>query len=294
MADNRAITCTNEDNVAFTFSRTSAPFVLIECDGIYEVSNDVSTSANTMTDGSTYLGTVTQMRNIVLTIRDRPGTDHRYNRDFLYTLFKSKSAGTFLYEEDDTERQIGYYVESVDITNSTSSRTATVSLLCPDPFFADTDDVSVILAGWEGAFEFQHEFVNGGEELGDRVLEKSASIANESAADNIGLTITITAYNTVVNPSITHVEQGITMQIGTEDYPYTMEYGEKIVITTETGNKHIYSVIDGVQTEINEYLSADSEFIQLMSGSNNIGYTADEGEEYMGVTITYRYRYAGA
>ena len=296
MADNRTITCTNEDNVSAVFSRLSTPFILIDCDGIYEVTNNVSTSDNTMTDGATYQGSVAKMRNIVLTLQESKGADHRNNRDYLYTLFKPKTTGAFTYQEDTGTaiRQIEYYVESISVTTQYSSRTATVSLLCPDPYFVDPYDTIVSFAGWNALFEFEHEFVDGGEELAERTREKLAEIYNETATEDIGLTITITAVGDVTNPTVTHVEQGQSITIGTESKPFTMSYGEQVVITTYTNDKHVYSVIDGEQTEINQYLSEDSEFIQLTTGSNTIGYSADSGEDYMELSVSYRYRYAGA
>ena len=291
--DGRTVTCLNNDNLTATFGRYTEPFFLEDCDGVYEVSNNVSTSDNTMTDGATYLGSVTKLRNIVLTLRDRPSGDHRENRTLLYNLFKPKSAGTLTYKEDDIERQIDYYVESVSIGGTERSRQATVSLICPDPFFVDPDEITVILAGWDAQFEFEHEFVDGGEELGVRVQELSKTIENTSAAENIGLTITIEAEGAVTTPTVTHVEQEESITVGTDDMPYTMAMGDKIIITTGTNNKHVYEVVDGVQTEINEYLTEDSEFFQLMSGDNTIGFSAVSGEDNMIVTVSYQYRYLG-
>lgn len=45
--------------------------------------------------------------------------------------------------------------------------------------------------------------------------------------------------------------------------------------------------------EINEYLDEDSDFIQLQHGTNTIRYTADAGEDYLNVTVSYRFRYLG-
>ena len=70
-----------------SFTDTFSPFLLEDCDGIYTVKNTVTTSENTMTDGATYQGSTTQMRNIVLTLRDHPKADHQENRTLLYNLF---------------------------------------------------------------------------------------------------------------------------------------------------------------------------------------------------------------
>jgi hypothetical protein len=70
--------------------------------------------------------------------------------------------------------------------------------------------------------------------------------------------------------------------------------GDVLVITTGINNKHIRLTRGGVTTEVNEYMTEDSEFIQLMYGNNNIAYDASEGEEFMAVDIKYSYEYEGA
>lgn len=289
----REITCANQDGLSITFGDRPSPFLLENCDGVYTVQNTVSTSENTLLDGDTYLGSRMQRRNIVLTLRDNVGADHRLNRQALYDLFKKGSRGTLTYTEDGISRTIGYYVESVVVSGTERARQATVSLLCPDPLFYAETDMVVRMANYTAQFEFQHEFLDGGEELGVRNEDRLQTIENSGAADGIGMTITITASGPVTNPSITHVEKAETIQIGTMDYPFEMILGDIVRITTGTGNKHVYRMRDGIQTEINEYLSEESVFIQLSSGINTIGYAADSGADNMEIEIVYRYQYVG-
>ena len=289
----RKIICTNEDGAELVLTDQFSPFLLERCEGIYEVKNEVASSKNTMTDGSTYQGSVTLMRNIVLTLRDTPGSDHRANRELLYNVFKPKSSGTFTYIEDDVIRTIDYYPESVYIDSEKRGRQATVSLLCPSPFFLAPSDISVQMAGWQANWVFPHEFVDGGEEFGTRINEKIKTIENASAADNIGLTITIEAIGPVTNPSIYHIEQEESIVVGTAEHPLNLAAGDKVIITTGTNNKHVRLESGGVTEEINEYLSEESEFIQLTHGINTFGYGADSGDAYMTVTIAFRYQYLG-
>jgi phage-related protein len=291
----RIIICTNEDGMEVRFTNTFTPWLLEDCDGIYSVTNTVSTSENTMTDGATYQGSTTQMRNIILTLRDHPKSNHQENRSLLYNVFKPKSAGTLNYLENvNTERRsIDYYVESIDIDAVNRARRATISLICPDPFFVAPNDITVTMAGWEPQFEWDHEFLEDGEEFETRVEEKLKFIDNTSAADNIGMQIRIEAAGTVTNPSIYHVEQGEQITVGTSGKPLTLINGDILEITTGTNNKHVYLTHEGEKQEINEYLSENSEFIQIQKGTNTIGYSAESGETYMTVEISYRYRYLG-
>lgn len=287
----RTAKCTNIDGISLEFRKDDfTPWLLTDVDGIYTIDTNVYTSDNTMVDGATYQGSTVKKRNIVLTMMDKG--DHKHNRELLYTVFKPKSPGVFTYEEGEEVRTIDYYVENV-VPGQTSGLhwSFTVSLICPDPFFTDTQDTSVLVAGWISLFEFQHEFKL--EALGERSTEKLKTIDNDSAADNVGLTLTITATGDVVNPSVTRVESQQTMKIGTESKPMTLNAGDILKITTGVNDKHVYLTKGGSTSEINEYLNETSEFIQLMRGSNTIGYDADSGSEYMNVICEFRYKYLG-
>lgn len=292
----RIIRCKNEDGLEVLFGSAFNPFLLEDCDGIYTVKNTVSVSANTMTDGGTYQGATTEVRNIVLTLRDYVDSDHAANRTLLYRLFKPKSKGTLIYQENEyaESRSIDYYVESIEPEGTLRARRYTISLICPDPFFVAPKDLVVTIAGWKPTFVFPFEIPEEGLEVGVRIAEKLKTIDNSSAAENIGLTITISVGGQVKNPTIYHVEKNEKITVGTELNPLNLERGDKVIITTGTNNKHAYIVCDGVKTEINNYLTEDSEFIQLQNGLNSLGYSADEGEEHMEVEIAYRYRYLGA
>lgn len=290
----RKITCSNEDNIAMTFGDEFTPWLLQFCEGIYSISNKVYSSENTMTDGSTFLGSTTVMRNIVLGLVSKD--NHAINRNLLYQLFKPKSKGIFTYIEQEGDfqeiRTIDYFVESIEITGTGSSRRAEVSLLCLYPFFQDIRDHVVSMSGWESRFVFPHEF-NEPEELGIRRVEKLKQIDNESSADNIGLTITIIAESAVTNPSMYHVECDEFIKIGTKQKPLILNRGDVLIITTHTNNKNVSLKRSGVTNMINEYLDEDSTFLQLQNGKNNLRYGADSGEDYMNVTVGFRYRYPG-
>ena len=249
------------------------------------------TSANTMTDGSTYQGSTTKQRNIVITAEF--DEDYQARRDFLYKCFKPKTTGTLTYTENAEKREIDYYVETIDIDEKGVVRNVTISLICPDPFFKDLQDTTITMAGWEPCFEFVHEFTDELEEFGVRVAELVKSIDNDSAADHIGIEIYMEATGSVKNPVLYHVEQDIHIKVGTEDFPLIMEPGDAVKVTTGTNEKNVYLISGGETKKINEYLDEESEFIQLVHGRNTFIYDADGGEDYLNVTITYRFRYLG-
>lgn len=288
---NRYITCTNEDNVSCKFGSSFSPFLLTAVDGMYKVGINVLTSDSNLIDGAIYQGSKITSRNIVLTIRDKDS--HKDNREFLYRLFKPNSKGVLRYFENNDVKRINYYVESIDITGAYNSRQATISLICTDPFFYDNEETIKYLAEWHGNFEFEHQFISNKEEIGYRSLVKNLNIQNLTPRNDIGLNIEITSIGTAKNLKIIHNEQNKTISIGTDEKEFNMMAGDVVNIITEKGNKNIILTRENVATNINNYLSEDSEFIQLGVGDNHIGYDASEGVSNLSFKIAYTFKYNG-
>lgn len=291
----RSITCTNNNGSSMTFNTEGfKPFVLARVEGLYQSQNSIFSSDNTMIDGAQYHGSVSKKRNIVLTLMDKPDNVYNQaNRDALYTLFNKNNKGQLTYEENGKKRVIDYYVEKV-YKGKGESRIITVSLICTNPLFYDENPTVVQLANWVGDFEFIHEFNANGEEFGHREPTKIATIVNDNAVMELGMTIIVEAMSTVVNPKIVKINDNTNLQIGAKGYPFTMENGDVLIITTGVNDKHVYLLRDGGETEINEYLTEDSKFLQITRGTNYFGYDADEGVDNMILTIQYKNSYEGA
>ena len=287
----RVIKCTNADNVEMQLGNTTSPWFIQEVAGLYTVRNNVNVEDNSMTDGASYIGSNTQKRNIMLYLAEYEG-DHMANRDQLYRVFKTKTKGTFTYYEGSTTKIINYYVESLECTSMAPFK-ATISLICPDPFFVDPYNTSVVMSGWVPKWTFIHHFKEGGEIMGDLLVEKLKDIDNESGMDNIGLTIELNASDTCVNPRVLKFQSGEYIQIGTTDNPFTLQPLDKLTITTSQGDKNVRLTRDGVTTKVNQYLDEGSTYLMLSNGLNTFRYSAASGEDYLTVTIIFRNRYAG-
>ena len=289
----RSITCiNNETGKSITISEDSfAPLFLAGLEGVYSADYDVAVSDNTMSDGGTYQGSRANTRNIVITAIDQP--NNVYNqpvRDIVYTIFKKGELGTFIYHEDNVpDRKIDYYTESVKREDG-GHRPFTISLICTEPSFRDLNDTNVYMANWVGQFEFVHEFAEEGEEIGIRMTERIVNIINNSATKEIGFTAIIETTATTTNPVLTRVESQERIALN----GLTISAGDQLIITTERNNKHVRLVHEGVTTEVNQYLTEDSEFFNILSGENHIVYNASAGVDNMSVLIRYSFKYDGA
>ena len=291
----RTITCTNSHNFSLTFGDKLNPYLLENCDGLYEVDANVTVTQNGMTDGGTYIGTTIKPRNIVITLRFKE--ELAINRNQLYQLFKPGYVGTLTYEEIDGNyeevRLIDYYVEKVTSDGAKRARTATISLISADPFFRDRFPTTVEMTTWENKFEFAHEFLAAKEELASLKKEKLVNIVMENTIAYIGVTINMVAEGDVINPKMTHVESGTYIQVGYDENPFEMQFGDKLIISTVENDKNVYLERDGEIISVNEYIEPGSDYIQLMDGNNSFRYSAEEGEDHLRVNIVYTRRYLG-
>lgn len=290
----REIICRNEDGMKLSVGEKGfSPFILCSADGIYGTSNDVFISNGGMLDGGVYHGSVAKVRDIMLTFKDADGA--AANRDLLEEVFKPVSEGVLTYDDGSHVRMCRYYVESIDSDGAYGSRTYAVSLRCPDPFFYDAELIVLSASDWESSFTFEHEFHDAGEAFGILSNEKNVKIYNQSAAEGIGLEITLIARGPVTNPSVTLIETMEQMSIGTKRRPFSMATGDVVIITTMTNKKRVYlEPQGGERMKIIQYLSEDSKFIQLGRGMNTIGCTAESGADDITMIVTYRMRYLGA
>lgn len=310
------IICTSDKNVALTFTWDDfTPFHLVDLEGVYGIESNVVTSENTTTDGSTYQGATAKERNIVLTVEME--SNYKENRNLLYRTFPIKRTGTMQYIEAGEAKAIEYEVESI-IPGATTGvvRDYTISLKCTDPYFKDLADIEVVMASWVSDFYFPACFPEEGRIFGHREADLVKEIENESGADNIGIVVIFRADGAVKNPAIYHAESGEFTKVGYLDNDFIMSSGQYVIINTYTGKKNAYlldgvtqaeienhkdnygvidwdTVIEKYGTVINEYLDEDGEFIQLQDGTNTLTYTADEGTNYLSVSVYYRISYLG-
>lgn len=289
----RAVSFYNKsEDIGLNIDDVSDGIFINSIDGIYSFEGNVSTSDYSQTHGARYKSTRVPFRNIV--VNGQIYKDFNEYRQILYKVFRPDAQGEFTYFEDEKDARIAnYYVEKVDIAQEHNISTFQVSLICPDPFFYNKNNIVVELAAWSSDFTFPHEFREEGEELGHRMTSMIEEIDNLNGVSGIGMEITLTATGDVINPYVYLYETGESINIGTDLNPYTLTSAKKVVINTSTGSKGIKQIIDNSELNINEYLDPESVFFQLDSGINTIGYNASSGAEYLDVRIEYRMRYLG-
>jgi Phage tail protein. len=271
-----------------------SPCWLVSIDGLGAGFN-VYTAKSSGQDGENYNGSDAQKRNIVLTL-EISRRDFAEQMRNLYNFFQKNSPGTLILDGGMPKR-IGYYVEKIDpeaesfapAGNSPyETRNVTISLICPDPkFYADQDELTQ-LAAWDGLIEWDLEIKEEPFALTEKVNSLIANVHNDSSVP-MGLTVKFTASGEVVNPSLYDVNRHELMQVNV-----AMHAGDKIIITTGTGNKRVRMVSGDVTSNINNLMVYPPQWLLAYEGDNLFRYDADSGIDNLSVSILSTQAYWGA
>ncbi len=277
----KKIVCENYLKEKITFEY-KFPFFLKSVDGLHEVLGVVAGMKSAYAIGENYIGTSIEKRNIIIkgAIRD----DVISNRQKLYRVFPLKSTGTLYYYEDGLERKIEYKVESIQIDNKGLHKQFQISLICPDPYFTDLEKTQLQMATWSPNFKFILKIPHDtGIKFGVKNTTSMATIQNDTNIE-FGMTLTFTANDTVVNPSLFNVDSREEMKI-----EKTMEAGDKIIVNTYRQNKNIIYIpaSTGIEENINNLMVYGSKFLQVHHGSNTYRYNADTGVDNLEAVIEY-------
>ena len=273
-------------------------WTVIDCAGLNPVPSQLQLKPLVGLDGQRYQGQKLSTRNIVLTLRING--DAEANREELYYMFPQKDWVRFTFITDYKEVYIEGYVETVECALFTNSETMQVSILCPDPLFREYKKEHVPLAYFEYGFEFPLAIeprIDNPDYGSDAIpisgtTQVQTAIINNTTQLDIPLEIQIQCTESGFNPTITnnpHLRDSESIGFA---LPNAMSVGDEIYINTDPANLQCtYRTANNVETNIMKYLTANSSFIELRPGFNEMSYASANGNG--SITITFQKRYRG-
>lgn len=268
------------------------PFVINSVSGLSEIESDDYTYDGYRQDGETYVNSALKNRKIDIqfTIMANSIEDLIRKRRSVTKLFNPKiGEGELIYTYRGMTRKISCVASKLlmDVKSRKTHSKAQLTLTAYDPYFYDLSEIKVNVATWRNAFKFPLTIPKSGMIFGYKEPSLIANIINNGDVE-CGLTIEFLAKGTVKNPSL--------LNINTQEYikvNRTMVAGERITISTGYNNKKIVSELDGITTNIMNYLDLNSTFLQLEVGGNLFRYDADDNLSQLEVNIRYTQRYLG-
>ena len=265
----------------------SREYSVLEIQGLNPPSATINTSKISQFDGEKFISSKMDMRSINISIAIN--VDAEKNRIALYKVIKTKRVINVYYENGERNIFIRGYVENFEIDYFAMKQTASISILCPEPYLKNAEEliseISLIIGNFHFPFAIAAEAP-----IPLSYYDDSLEINVLNVGDTqCGMTIEIRITGDVVNPVIYNRQ---TREFFGLDY--TFKSGDVIYIETVKGNKSVQLLRDSEYINIFNYISKDSKWLQLEIGDNVFTYEAeDDGTTFMEVRFRYRPLYEG-
>ncbi|MBQ9700085.1 MAG: phage tail family protein [Lachnospiraceae bacterium] len=260
-------------------------YTVYKIEGLNPPPVTVNHSVNSTTDGSTINSVRLGNRNIVIYMAIEGNVEA--NRINLYKYFPLKKTVTLYFKNDTRDVYIEGTVELIECDLFSNKQVAQISIICPQPYFKDVEELISYFSDVSSLFEFPFSIAEEGTELSAITTSVRKSIINVGDIES-GIIIDVYAIGSVVNPVIYDVLARTHIRL-----LFTMEANDRIVINTNVGKKSIKLIRNGVETNILGYMLPDSKWFTLKSGDNVFTYDADNGTSNMQITFTTSVLYGG-
>lgn len=263
---------------------------------------NINTTEVITNDGSLYNSSRVNQRNIVISFLYLPVPTIEEVRQSSYKYFPINKEVTLIVETDKRIAMTKGYVEANEPDIFSKQEGATISIICPDPYFYlyGTDGVKVsVFRGVVSMFEFP--FSN--ESLNENLIQLGA--IQESTAQNIyyegdsdvGMDIIMEAEGEVGDITIYKLTTREQMRLSSEKLAALtgsgLVKGDKVIIKTSRGEKGVTLYRQGDEINILNALDKGANWIRLTKGDNLIAYTTSRGGEYLNFWIENKVIYEG-
>lgn len=245
----------------------------------------VNRSVNATRDGSRTNSVKLESRNIVFYITIEG--DIEANRLRLYNYFPIKKTVTIYFSHGSRNVYIEGEVESFECDQFTNKQMAQISVTCGSPYFKGMTQIISNFADITSLFRFPFAITESGTEFSVMTTNVRKSIINTGNVET-GMVITLFATGTVVKPVIYDVLKKVQMALN-----ITMQPSDTLVINTNTGEKAITLIRDGVSINAMGYMLPDSSWLILESGDNVFTYTCESGSANLQITFESNVLYSG-
>lgn len=267
----------------------NTPYNLIDIEGIEKSESELNLVSNAQYDGSVVVSKRLKNRPVSITA-DYKGSNKEIERQKLISFFNPKNTGILIINYGDIERAIEYNIEDFNckLVNINNDLIFKVEFICPNPYMRNILESKVNIALWKGRFHFPLVIPK---DIGIIVgLREPSLIVNVNNTGDVecGVIIEFKALGTVSKPSLLNVNTGEYIKINK-----SMVAGEIIRVNTNIGNKRLIRILNGVETNILNYIDVNSTFLQLDVGDNLFRYDAEENLNNLEVSIYYNPYYLG-
>lgn len=251
-----------------TLTGRESEYQITSIQGLNPPSAHLNTTSVSGMDGAVYNSGRLNTRNIVITARINGNVEG--NRQNLYRFCPTKEKVRFYFLNNNRDVYIDGYVDSVECDLFTNDERAQISIICPFPYFMDSEETQVDGSSISSLFTFPFSInINEPIPFSNYILDAVVDLYNNSD-DQIGTIIEMDVDAPVNEIQILNTGTG---ERFTLDYAFLP--GDHITINTIKGQKSVSLLRDGLYSNIFSAMQRGSVFFQLASGDNFFAYTVD-------------------
>lgn len=249
------ITFENKNGLQLHFTE-SDPFTIKDFSGLNPPKATINTNTSALTDGGTFNSSKLQMRsiNIAFAIEN----DAEANRLEIYKVVQTKNPLRIYYKSDRLDIFIDGYVESLDITYWAMKQVATVSVLCPFPYWKAASEIISDLSNSEALFHFAFASTEEPEIVFGEIYDFEGCRVENAGNVKTGLIFRLYMDGDIENPKIIDYDTGEYMQVN-----YSFAPGDVLTIDTTPGSRSVTLLRNQTVTNLFKYWDRSGEWLQL-------------------------------
>lgn len=218
-----------------------------------------------------------------------------------YKYFPVRKPVKLYFETDSKTVYLKGYTEENDPGIFSSAEETAITVVCPDPWFYETSDETIVFSGIDPLFEFpfdnnsldQKLIIFG--ELKDNIVDKF-----EYRGDiEVGFVAEIEVLGSHLQKRIRIINidkrEVLTIDLTVVEaiIGAKLKLGDLMIVSTIPGDKYAHIITGGEEIDILNAIHRDSDWPKIYEGENTFGYAADVGTEDLWFKITFPVAYGG-
>lgn len=284
---------------------------VIKVTGITPVGGEIYITPFGNVDGGLFAGARVPSRNIVLTLgmwpeEKKDGTLGTIEESRLktYNFFRIKETVDLVFYTDNRQLIITGYVESNDVDIFSKKETATISIICINPWFRTVGYPSISFSGSRPKFEFPFQseryattYEEGLLEFGNISIDTKTTIFYNGDIQT-GFRVYISfVHSNFHNIYLYNMDTRERMNLYTDQIEIItgrpLDIGDELQISTVTGKKYAYLLRNGELIDIISIVDKNTDWFQLTKGANVFAFSSDYGIDAIDMRFNYEDQFAG-
>lgn len=175
------LTIQNARGESYELTHHLDDFLIMEITGLDLPRNNINISTAGTQDGGKFNSSHLECRNIVITLA--LSGDIEAQRQKLYRIFPVKSAVNVFFREKYRNLMTEGYIEQISIPQFVKSEAAQISIICPDSYWKDRNEIQAEISYGLSAFEFPFAICADGIPLSEQYANPVCGIVNDGDCD---------------------------------------------------------------------------------------------------------------